>query len=505
MGSMLQRQDKPLRKVLITGASFLKCNIIYRLIDWSRYGFKAYMEPAGGMGLLKMTRIDPDILILMDNLAWTDSIRILNKFNIKNSKAEILIITDNPSQYSDERYRGVQLLPASGMNESILVRALQNSGIPESLENNRIGQLLIGDRRQLQRIIIGIEAERILLCRLEPENDPLKMPGVLQKMEELLEKTVPENWFQEISGRYILCFGMIEVGVVEQLRVVDKLVMDLRKRAQKILGKHIAVYMSDSTAKENAIDAYVSLYEMQPYRFFLPSDGIITPSTIRQVFTVKEIRWESVNEKYTVLIEKVICGRKEEAYVIVKSLFYDDIIKCGSHTVYIQIISQIANILKCIAILLDESCMENEVLKGEYWNVEDALNAVLDFLGNLMRTRKEEKKEYSQVVTDTLLTICQHYNDPIYVGSLAKQAGVSESYLSKLFKQQTGMGISKCINYMRIYMAGRDLIRNDTKVAAVAEAHGFYDSKYFSKMFKEIMGYTPSEWRNKYREEQEGL
>ncbi len=504
MCSMLQNQGTPLRKVLITGASFLKCNTIYRLIDWEKFGFKAYMEPAGGMGLLKMTRIDPDILILMDNLAWTDTVRLINKFNVRNSKSEILIITDDPQWYHGEPYNGVQLLPSKGMDEQILTRALRNSGISNHTQQDvSYHQLLIGDRRQLRRIADTVDSDRVLLCRIEPETDPLKDPSLLQKMEALLEKEVPDRWFQEISGKYMLCFGILDVGIMEQLKLIHSVISSLRKKARGILGNHIAVYISDTVTKDNIIEAYLSLYNMCPYRFFITGDAVISSRLIREEFPGIPINWESVNEKYSSLLERIICSKKEEAAVILRSIFYEDIIKSGSHPAYNQIIFQIENILKCMAIIFNVSVKESNLSDTDHWNIEDALDAELDLLEKIMHEKKEEHREYSPIVTDTLLSICKHHNDQIYVGSLAQEANVSESYLSRIFKQQTGMGISKCINYMRIYMAGRDLIRNDLKISEVAEAHGFYDSKYFSKTFRQIMGYTPSEWRNMYKGDRE--
>ena len=64
---------------------------------------------------------------------------------------------------------------------------------------------------------------------------------------------------------------------------------------------------------------------------------------------------------------------------------------------------------------------------------------------------------------------------------------ISPSYLSSLFKQDTGTTIVDYINSQRV--------TTDRSIAAVAAAVGILDVNYFTKIFKKQLGTTPTQYR----------
>lgn len=78
------------------------------------------------------------------------------------------------------------------------------------------------------------------------------------------------------------------------------------------------------------------------------------------------------------------------------------------------------------------------------------------------------------------------------VAELARIAGFSESYFSKLFRQITGQSVITYQNSLRVTHA-RNLIQlGDCNVSEAAAAVGFRDIYYFSRMYKKLLGETPS-------------
>lgn len=72
-------------------------------------------------------------------------------------------------------------------------------------------------------------------------------------------------------------------------------------------------------------------------------------------------------------------------------------------------------------------------------------------------------------------------------------------YLGRLFKKETGYYIYEYITKMRIERAKELLSRTNQSVITVANAIGFNNVTYFNKIFKEITGITPTEFRKKSR------
>lgn len=72
-------------------------------------------------------------------------------------------------------------------------------------------------------------------------------------------------------------------------------------------------------------------------------------------------------------------------------------------------------------------------------------------------------------------------------------------YLSALFRQETGISLTKYITQERINGAKNLLIATDLPISEIATRNGFQSIAYFSKQFKNQENMTPSEYRKKFR------
>ena len=81
------------------------------------------------------------------------------------------------------------------------------------------------------------------------------------------------------------------------------------------------------------------------------------------------------------------------------------------------------------------------------------------------------------------------------LGLAIAQTGYSSSYFRKLFKEVTGLSPIMYFNRMRIEYA-KTLLRQDStlSIKEIAASSGFPDPYYFSRVFKKITGYSPSDY-----------
>lgn len=89
----------------------------------------------------------------------------------------------------------------------------------------------------------------------------------------------------------------------------------------------------------------------------------------------------------------------------------------------------------------------------------------------------------------------QNYNTEIRLEDLAVKSLTSKNYLSKLFKEVTGMNVSEYIHKIRISEACSLLRNTDLSVNSIAEQVGFNDMKFFYEVFRRITGTTPGKYR----------
>ena len=79
--------------------------------------------------------------------------------------------------------------------------------------------------------------------------------------------------------------------------------------------------------------------------------------------------------------------------------------------------------------------------------------------------------------------------------SIAQNVGFSSSHLSRRFKMETGVTLNQYINQQRIIVARRLLKHTSMPIREVAEHCGVSDWNYFTKIFRNEVGCTPTEFR----------
>lgn len=88
-----------------------------------------------------------------------------------------------------------------------------------------------------------------------------------------------------------------------------------------------------------------------------------------------------------------------------------------------------------------------------------------------------------------------HYKEDISLQDVASVLGYSEVYFCKVFKQNFGKNFITYLNNYRIDRAKELLANPDINIKDVSTEAGYRDANYFTRVFKRIVGTTPSEYR----------
>ncbi|MFS0724781.1 response regulator transcription factor [Paenibacillus sp. 1P07SE] len=83
--------------------------------------------------------------------------------------------------------------------------------------------------------------------------------------------------------------------------------------------------------------------------------------------------------------------------------------------------------------------------------------------------------------------------------SIAAHVYLNPSYLSKIYKLETGEGISDYLFRLKMEQAARQLTSSHQKIYEIAAGLGYLKTSYFIKVFKEKYGLTPQEYREKLK------
>lgn len=110
----------------------------------------------------------------------------------------------------------------------------------------------------------------------------------------------------------------------------------------------------------------------------------------------------------------------------------------------------------------------------------------------------DKKAVYSKPIVLCLDYIYEHLNEPLRVERLAAFSGLNASYLSTLFKKETGVSISKYILSKRIEAAKNMLRFSSDSYAEISATLAFSSQSHFIRVFKQQTGYTPKAYRNQF-------
>ena len=96
---------------------------------------------------------------------------------------------------------------------------------------------------------------------------------------------------------------------------------------------------------------------------------------------------------------------------------------------------------------------------------------------------------------DLLIYLREHCSASLRICDLVKSIGVTRTTLSKGFKRDLGVSLKEYMIHLLLSKARELLVATDLRVSEIAFSLGYEDPFYFSRIFKNYMGETPSEYR----------
>ena len=100
-----------------------------------------------------------------------------------------------------------------------------------------------------------------------------------------------------------------------------------------------------------------------------------------------------------------------------------------------------------------------------------------------------------QQILEAARYISGHYMDMITTQDVAQAVGFSPNYLSRKFRQLTGIGLHEYLVFIRLHHAAQELLSTTDSITTIAIRCGFSDSNYFKDSFKKKYGVTPRNYR----------
>ena len=105
---------------------------------------------------------------------------------------------------------------------------------------------------------------------------------------------------------------------------------------------------------------------------------------------------------------------------------------------------------------------------------------------------------YSTLVKNAMDYVKSHLSIKLSIAEIAAECFISESLLSKRFREECGITLGKYIDDLVFFSAQNMLIGTNLSISRISEELGFCDQFYFSRRFRQFAGISPRYYR-KYR------
>ncbi len=148
----------------------------------------------------------------------------------------------------------------------------------------------------------------------------------------------------------------------------------------------------------------------------------------------------------------------------------------------------------------EEECRQASCHFDDCNSIDLLLKELLKLFRECISCMKEKNGSENPFVVAAKNYIKENFGNKITLMDIATVIHLNPVYFSILFKRETGAGFMDYLTEYRIEQAKGYLRNNQYSVAQIAEMVGYGDSRHFSKMFKQVVGIPPVEYRkNKMR------
>jgi len=143
----------------------------------------------------------------------------------------------------------------------------------------------------------------------------------------------------------------------------------------------------------------------------------------------------------------------------------------------------------------------SEKTSAQIQHLEQNNHTVIDGVGDTENQALMglEPGSYSEEVMNAVLKALEHIkreiHQDIHLPDVAAQVGISRSYFSRCFRDIVGINFNGYVRQLRIERAKQLLLQSNRSIRWVASESGYPNEKYFCRIFREVTGFLPSQYR----------
>ena len=482
-------------------------------IDWEEFGIDEIMQAVNGEEALKIVKwFRPDIVISDIRMPKMDGIAFAQELLGLVPESKIIFI----SGYLETEYlkSAIRLSVIDFIEKPIdlnQVRKALKRAVEEILKERRTREADEGNRefrqQKLFELLTHRDSDWKTAERLAGEVDfplngryvclavqfPRARKGTEEELEQLLEMVLQAEgkaigiWQEQASLEAVVACqdrNRYRLGPLYQ-RILDRW-----PDCKAAVGMEVEDYRNIFNSCKTARAAMNCAFYQPDKRLFEIDEAILQkrfmePGIYGAFLRVLPEGSGKLSEWFQSLFGDLFARKyyqKEQVYTLMVSLLT-------------AVFCQYPSSYDCVPQIRGEEALESAVL------AMDSLKEIQEFTESVLgcvQDREEELSGFGRVIRGVLDYIAAHYGEEnLSTAQIAEAFHFSPAYMNVLFKQEMKVTLKQYLSSYRLEKAKRLLEEDYMKITEIAEKCGYANANYFSKVFREGMGMTPMEYREK--------
>lgn len=529
--------------VLIADDELLMRIGLKSMIDWEAQGFHIAGEAANGKEALDMAQIEPPDVIITDIIMPVmDGLELIQEASrLLDSCQYIILSCMDEFKYVKEALKlgAADYLIKSQIKPQQLVEVLasvkekiektarkENPELTASykqsvnyLKETLFKELFSGFRneedviKQIPKLNIKVKPEDMIVIKLKVDQFETIRKKYVEKDEKLLryaivnilEELIPRKWSKEIvienSAEYLIVMNVPtpsgDKGLEAELnRMFEKLLVAMKDFLNITLSigvsSPVPTFRFLKAAYQEADIALSNHFADDSRKVIYFADAVADSAKNRQDF----VMGKDEEKAYKLALESHDYEKFNHRLETLKDQLKDrSITEQSIRTTYIRLMEWINSHFTTIPEFQAEGTtpyerlLEQETLTGMH-------QLVLNYLDQSIRNSRTMNDLPPSYADMAIRMMMNHYaEDDLSLQSVANRINVNSSYLSRIFKQETGENFINFLTKIRIDKAKFYLEQGNLKIYEVAEKVGYPNTTYFSTIFKKWVGVTPEKYR----------
>ncbi len=246
--------------------------------------------------------------------------------------------------------------------------------------------------------------------------------------------------------------------------------------------------------------AYAEITEANEQRYYTQPDGVIRAETVEKVDVTSVGRLEYYGKKFGEVARTADMIRGKE----ISLGLFEEVKNSGKG--FNANLYYVLAIVNHVLMLSQDLIRNREIQEDAVWAVLRKMrtsetlcglqNGFSDFLRLICRAVDQDNKESGTLSSSIREFVKERYSDSnVNISAIADEMKITPRYMSRIFKEQTGVNLLDYINDVRIEHAKKFLSTTDMTVEEITEKVGFTNSRTFRRNFRKAAGMTAADYK----------